>query len=49
MEQTGVPGRIQVTGAVEHRLRDRFRMESRGELDIKGKGLMETFFLVDEA
>lgn len=49
MEQTGVPGRIQVTGAVEHRLRDRFRLESRGEVEIKGKGSMETFFLLGEA
>jgi class 3 adenylate cyclase len=45
MESTGVPGRIQVTGAVERRLHDRFRLASRGEIDIKGKGPMETFFL----
>ena len=43
-----MPGRIQVTGAVERRLRDRFVMTSRGEVDIKGKGLMETFFLDGE-
>lgn len=49
MESTGVPGRIQVTGAVERRLRDRFVMTSRGEIDIKGKGPMETFFLLGEA
>jgi class 3 adenylate cyclase len=49
MEQTGVPGRIQVTGAVEHRLRDRFRLESRGDVEIKGKGSMETFFLLGRA
>jgi class 3 adenylate cyclase len=49
MESSGVPGRIQVTGAVERRLRDRFVLTSRGEIDVKGKGLMETFFLVGEA
>ena len=49
MESTGVPGRIQVTGAVEERLRGRYRLESRGVVDIKGKGLMETFFLLDRA
>ncbi|MFL5685002.1 MAG: adenylate/guanylate cyclase domain-containing protein [Chloroflexota bacterium] len=49
MESTGIAGRIQVTGAVEERLRDRYRLESRGPVDIKGKGLMETFFLVDRA
>lgn len=46
MESTGVPGRIQVTGAVERRLRGRYQLASRGEIDIKGVGLIETFFLV---
>jgi adenylate cyclase len=49
MESTGVPGLIQVTGEVERRLHGRFRLESRGEIDIKGKGPMETFFLVGRA
>ncbi|HSL77649.1 MAG TPA: adenylate/guanylate cyclase domain-containing protein [Candidatus Limnocylindrales bacterium] len=47
MESTGIAGRVQVTPAVEQRLRGRFRLESRGEQRIKGKGVMETFFLVD--
>jgi class 3 adenylate cyclase len=46
MESLGVPGRIQVTGAVEERLRDRFRFESRGIIDVKGKGPTPTWFLV---
>lgn len=49
MESTGVAGRIQVSGAVEERLRERYRLESRGAVDIKGKGPMETFFLLDRA
>jgi len=49
MESTGVAGQIQVTGAVEERLRDRYRLESRGLVDVKGKGPMETFFLLERA
>jgi class 3 adenylate cyclase len=45
MESTGVPGRIQVTEAVEQRLRDAFRFEPRGLTEVRGKGLMPTFFL----
>jgi class 3 adenylate cyclase len=48
MESTGVPGRIQVTGAVEERLRDAFRFEPRGLTEVRGKGLMATFFLLGE-
>jgi class 3 adenylate cyclase len=49
MESTGIAGRIQVTAAVEERLRDRYLLESRGLVDVKGKGPMETFFLLDRA
>jgi class 3 adenylate cyclase len=48
MESTGVPGRIQVSDAVEARLRERFAMEARGLVEVKGKGQMTTFFLVGE-
>jgi adenylate cyclase len=46
MESQGVPGRIQVTPAVEAALRDRYRFLPRGGLMVKGKGEMATFFLV---
>ena len=46
MESSGVPGRIQVTAAVEERLRDRFVLEPRGEIEVKGKGRLATYFLV---
>jgi class 3 adenylate cyclase len=46
MESLGVPGRIQVTGAVEERLRDRFVLEPRGMIDVKGKGPTPTWFLL---
>jgi class 3 adenylate cyclase len=48
MESTGVPGRVQVSGAVEERLRESFRFEARGLTEIRGKGPMTTFFLLDE-
>jgi class 3 adenylate cyclase len=49
MESTGEPGRIQVTGAVEARLRDRFDIETRGVVDVKGKGPMTTYYLMGES
>ena len=48
MESTGVPGRVQVSAAVEERLRARFRLASRGLVEIKGKGFLPTWFLEGE-
>jgi class 3 adenylate cyclase len=48
MESSGEAGRIQVTGAVESRLRHRFELQPRGLIDVKGKGPMATYFLVGE-
>jgi adenylate cyclase len=45
MESSGVPGHIQVTQAVYARLRERYVLEERGTLSIKGKGGMTTYFL----
>lgn len=46
MEATGEPSRIQVTARTYRRLRDRYRFERRGRIRIKGKGEMETYFLL---
>ena len=46
MESLGTPGRIQVTHAVYMRLRDRYRFEPRGMIDVKGLGPMPTYFLL---
>jgi len=46
MESTGVPGCIQVTDRVHRRLRDGYRFERRGPVEIKGKGELVTWFLV---
>jgi class 3 adenylate cyclase/NAD(P)-dependent dehydrogenase (short-subunit alcohol dehydrogenase family) len=46
MESHGVGDRIQVTEQVYRLLGDRFSFVPRGVMDIKGKGLMPTYFLV---
>jgi PAS domain S-box-containing protein len=45
MESTGVPGRIQVAEGVYSRLQDRYVLEPRGTIEVKGKGEMSTWFL----
>jgi len=48
MESHGVPGRIQVTERTYRRLKDDFDFECRGPVEVKGKGEMVTWFLVDD-
>ncbi len=45
MESYGLPGRIHVSAETREKLGEAFLFETRGPIDIKGKGLMETFFL----
>ncbi|MFB2836241.1 adenylate/guanylate cyclase domain-containing protein [Floridanema evergladense] len=45
MESHGLPGKIQVTEATYQYLRDRYLFEQRGNITIKGKGEMLTYFL----
>ncbi|OBF11811.1 adenylate cyclase [Mycobacterium sp. ACS4331] len=45
METTDQEGRIQVPDAVYRRLRDDFVFEERGDVEIKGKGVMHTWYL----
>jgi class 3 adenylate cyclase len=46
LESTGLPGCIQVSKATRDRLSPHFLLEGRGSLEVKGKGLMETFLLI---
>jgi adenylate cyclase len=46
MESHGVPGRIQVTARTAEALGSSFALERRGTIEVKGKGPMDTFFLV---
>ena len=49
MESTDVEGRIQVPQSMYERLKDDYVLEERGDVDIKGKGLMHTWYLVGAA
>jgi class 3 adenylate cyclase len=49
MESRGVPGCIQVTERTYRRLRDRYCFERRGPVQVKGKGTLDTWFLVARA
>ena len=46
MESSGASGRIQVTEGTYRRLALTHRFECRGQIDIKGKGPMTTYFLI---
>lgn len=46
MESHGVPGSVQVTERAYWRLRDKFHLKLRGEIEVKGKGLMRTYLLM---
>lgn len=48
LESHGLPGEIQVSGAVRDALGDRFVFVSRGPIEVKGIGLMETWLLKEE-
>jgi class 3 adenylate cyclase len=45
MESTGVPGQIQVTRSVYERLKNSYEFESRGVVQVKGKGDIEAWLL----
>ena len=45
MESHGVEGRIQMTEGTYNLLKDKFAIENRGIIDVKGKGDMNTFLL----
>jgi adenylate cyclase len=45
MESTDVEGRIQVPHQVYERIRHAFEFEERGDVDVKGKGVMRTWYL----
>jgi len=48
MESHGLPGETQVSAETARLLEDEFELSPRGEIAIKGKGLLETYLLVGE-
>jgi adenylate cyclase len=46
MESSGTAGRIQVTEEIHRRLTLTHTFECRGQVEIKGKGPMTTYFLI---
>jgi len=49
MESHGVEGRIQVTEEVRRRIGDRYHVEERGEIQVKGKGAVRAYLIGDPA
>ncbi len=45
MESHGQPGSIQVTESFYQRVKDRYTFEPRGAIEVKGRGLMQTYWL----
>ena len=45
MDSTGEKGRIQVPEHVAIALKDKYHFELRGEIDVKGKSRMTTYYL----
>jgi class 3 adenylate cyclase len=46
MESHALPGTIQLTQRASDRLRDRYELQSRGTIEVKGKGPLTTYLLI---
>ena len=47
MESHGMVGRIQVSAATYRHVRDTYQFEERGEVEVKGKGRLRTYLLIE--
>lgn len=47
MESQGIPGKIQVSDSTYKLLQDGYLLEKRGTIDVKGKGEMTVYLLID--
>ena len=48
MESNGLPGKIQVTATTYDRVKEQFVFEERGQIAVKGKGKMLTYWLIEK-
>lgn len=48
MESSGESGRVQCSEEVYNLLKDMFDFEERGAIEVKGKGIMKTYFIIGE-
>jgi len=46
MESSGVPDQIQVSAATWERLHDKYAFEARGDVNVKGIGVVQTYLLL---
>jgi class 3 adenylate cyclase len=47
MESSGTPGKIQITQTTYELIKDEFVCEPRGKVSVKGKGDLDTWYLID--
>lgn len=45
MESHGLPGEIQISEEVKLLIGDQFILQERGTVEVKGKGIMKTYFV----
>ena len=45
MESTGQPGKVHVSASTAELIKNRFQLESRGAIEVKSLGQVETFFV----
>jgi|GEM_PF-2553171 len=48
MEQNGAAGKVNISEATHRLVKDDFTCESRGEIEAKGKGEMEMYFVSEK-
>jgi guanylate cyclase len=46
MESHGIPGKLQISDETHRLVEDQFQCEPRGEIAVKGKGMMRTWIVV---